>query len=550
MAAHVPVAPGYLQMLKQGARYYSGLEEVVHRNIEACKQLSHCLRTSYGPNGLNKLVINHLEKIFVTGDAALILRELVVEHPAAKMLVMATQAQEQEIGDGTNFVLILAGSLLENAEELLKLGLSVSEITEGYKVASNKALELLEDLSCSSLKDIRDVTEVAAATKPSLASKQYGYEDFLATLVAKSCVSAIPKSGEFSAESVRICKIIGASVEDSVMLEGMVFKRETEGTVNSVQDAKVAVYTCAFDSAKPETKGTVLLKSAGEFMDFRKGEEALVESHVRDIAEAGVNVVVVGAKIGDLALHYADKYKLMVVKMTSRNDLRRLCKALGATPLLSLIPPAEDELGSCSKVYLQEVGNTQVVIFKQNQECPMSTILLRGSTDRLLDNIEEAVNDAVSTYNTLIRDPRLVPGAGATEMQLAVKIADFGQSVPGLEQYAIHAYSKSLQSITRALADNSGTQTNPVMSKLFSLHQQGESSTGVSADGEGTDLIDASEAGILDPLLLKHWGIKLASEAAITVLGVDQIIIAKKSGGPKPRGENPNWDVPHDAIDN
>ncbi|XP_041094213.1 T-complex protein 1 subunit theta-like [Polyodon spathula] len=303
MTAHVPVAPGYLQMLKQGARYYSGLEEMVHRNIEACKQLSLCLRTSYCPKGLNKLVINHLEKIFVTGDAARILRELVVEHPAGKTLVMVTQAQEQEIGNRTNFVLILAGSLLENAEELLKLRLSVSEITEGYKVASNKALDLLEDLSCLSLKDIRDVTEVAAATRPSLASKQYGYEDFLATLVAKSCVSAIPKSGEFSAESVRICKIVGASVEDSIMLKGMVFKRETEGTINSVQDAKVQCF--------PRALGNSWIS-----------EEALMENHVRDVAEAGVNVAVVEAKIRDLALHYADKYKLMVVKMTVQSSRR------------------------------------------------------------------------------------------------------------------------------------------------------------------------------------------------------------------------------------
>ncbi|XP_053420915.1 T-complex protein 1 subunit theta isoform X1 [Nycticebus coucang] len=543
MALHVPKAPGFAQMLKEGTKHFSGLEEAVYRNIQACKELAQTTRTAYGPNGMNKMVINHLEKLFVTNDAATILRELEVQHPAAKMIVMASHMQEQEVGDGTNFVLVFAGALLELAEELLRIGLSVSEVIEGYEIACRKAHEILPNLVCCSAKNLRDVDEVSSLLQTSIMSKQYGNETFLARLIAQACVSIFPDSGHFNVDNIRVCKILGSGIYSSSVLHGMVFKKETEGDVTSVKDAKIAVYSCPFDGMITETKGTVLIKTAEELMNFSKGEENLMDAQVRAIADTGANVVVTGGKVADMALHYANKYSIMLVRLNSKWDLRRLCKTVGATALPRLTPPVLEEMGHCDSVYLSEVGDTQVVVFKHEKEDgAISTIVLRGSTDNLMDDIERAVDDGVNTFKVLTRDKRLVPGGGATEIELAKQITSYGETCPGLEQYAIKKFAEAFEVIPRALAENSGVKANEVISKLYAVHQEGNKNVGLDIEAEVPAVKDMLEAGILDTYLGKYWAIKLATNAAVTVLRVDQIIMAKLAGGPKAPKPQGNWD--------
>ncbi|CAL8364789.1 unnamed protein product [Lota lota] len=544
MALHVPKAPGFAQMLKDGAKHYSGLEEAVFRNIKACKELAQTTRTAYGPNGMNKMVINHLEKLFVTNDAATILRELEVQHPAAKMVVMASHMQEQEVGDGTNFVLVFAGALMELAEELLRMGLSVSEVIEGYEIACHKALEILPDCVCTSAKNLHDITEATALIRPAVMSKQYGNEDFLSNLIAQACVSIFPESGNFNVDSVRVCKIMGCGITASTMLHGMVFKKELEGDLTSVKDANIAVFSCPFDCMVTETKGTVLIKNAKELMNFSKGEEDMMEAQMQAIKETGANVVVTGGKVADMALHYANKYNLMVVRLNSKWDLRRLCKTVGAIALPRMTPPTPEEMGHCDSVYLSEVGDTQVVVFKHEKEDgAIATMVLRGSTDNLMDDIERAVDDGVNTFKVLVRDKRLLPGAGATEIELAKQIAAYGETCPGLEQYAIKKFAEAFEAVPRALAENSGVKANELISKLYAEHHKGNKNMGFDIEGEGPVVKDMLEAGILDPYLVKHWGIKLATNAAVTVLRVDQIIMAKPAGGPKPPPQGKkDWD--------
>uniref|UniRef100_A0A8C6H0R2 T-complex protein 1 subunit theta n=3 Tax=Mus TaxID=862507 RepID=A0A8C6H0R2_MUSSI len=524
MALHVPKAPGFAQMLKDGAKHFSGLEEAVYRNIQACKELAQTTRTAYGPNGMNKMVINRLEKLFVTNDAATILRELEVQHPAAKMIVMASHMQEQEVGDGTNFVLVFAGALLELAEELLRIGLSVSEVISGYEIACKKAHEILPELVCCSAKNLRDVDEVSSLLRTSIMSKQYGSETFLAKLIAQACVSIFPDSGNFNVDNIRVCKILGSGIYSSSVLHGMVFKKETEGDVTSVKDAKIAVYSCPFDGMITETKGTVLIKTAEELMNFSKGEENLMDAQVKAIAGTGANVIVTGGKVADMALHYANKYNIMLVRLNSKWDLRRLCKTVGATALPKLTPPVQEEMGHCDSVYLSEVGDTQVVVFKHEKEDgAISTIVLRGSTDNLMDDIERAVDDGVNTFKVLTRDKRLVPGGGATEIELAKQITSYGETCPGLEQYAIKKFAEAFEAIPRALAENSGVKANEVISKLYSVHQEGNKNVGLDIEAEVPAVKDMLEASILDTYLGKYWAIKLATNAAVTVLRVDQV---------------------------
>lgn len=547
MALHVPKAPGFAQMLKDGAKHYSGLEEAVYRNIQACKELAHTTRTAYGPNGMNKMVINHLEKLFVTNDAATILRELEVQHPAAKMIVMASHMQEQEVGDGTNFVLIFAGALLELAEELLRMGLSVSEVIEGYQKACKKALEILPDLVCSSAKNLRDIDEVASLLQTSIMSKQYGNELFLSKLIAQACVSILPESGNFNVDNIRVCKILGCGIGSSSVLHGMVFKKETEGNITSVKDAKIAVYSCPFDGMITETKGTVLINSAQELMNFSKGEENQMEEQVKAIVEAGANVVVTGGKIADMALHYANKYNLMVVRLNSKWDLRRLCKTVCATALPRLTPPTPDEIGHCNSVYMSEVGDTQVVVFKHEKEDgAIASIVVRGSTDNHMDDIERAVDDAVNNFKLLTKDKRLVPGGGATEIELSKEITSYGETCPGLDQYAIKKFAEAFESLPRALAENSGVKANEVISKLYATHHEGNKTVGFDIEAEVAAVKDMLECNVFDTYLGKHWAIKLATNAAVTVLRVDQIIMAKPAGGPKAPTGKKDWDDDQD----
>lgn len=315
-------------------QHYSGLEEAVFRNINACKEFAHSVRSAYGPNGMNKMVINHLEKHFVTSDAATIMRELDIEHPAAKLMILASEMQDAEVGDGTNFVIILAGALLEAAEELLRLGVTPGEVAEGYEKGLEKCLELLPKLISYEIKDFRNIAEVRKGIKTSLESKQFGNEDFLADLVAKACVSILPEQTTFNVDNVRVCKILGSGLNSSQVVQGMVFKRDVEGDINNVENAKIVIYSCAVDIMQTETKGTVLIKSADELMNFSRGEENLLELQIKAIADSGAKVIVAGAKFGDMALHYVNKYKMMAVRLNSKFDLRRLSKTVSLLTML------------------------------------------------------------------------------------------------------------------------------------------------------------------------------------------------------------------------
>jgi len=529
-------------MMKDGAKHFSGLEEAVYRNIDACGKLTQILRSSFGPNGMNKMIINHLDKLFVTNDAATMLNEMEVQHPAAKMLVMASQMQEQECGDGTNWVLIFAGQLLQNAEELLRMGLSPAEVIEGYNLAMKYAMESMAGMVCYTVKDMRDVDEVSRVVKPAITSKQYGNEDFLSELIVKACMQVYSSKGEFNVDSVRIQKIMGCGIQSSEIVRGMVFRRLVEGNINNVTDAKMAVYSCALDSMQTETKGTVLINNATELEDFSKGEEDLLEAQIRAIHEAGCNLIVCGGKAADMAVHFCNKFNIMVVRLTSKFDIRRLCRATQATALPRLTAPTPEEAGHCDKVYASEIGETGCVIFQQEREdTAISTIVVRGSTQNVMDDIERAIDDGVNTFKMLTRDPRLMPGAGAWEMELAQKISQHGKTMPGLSQYAVQKYAEAFEVVPRTMAENAGVKPTELVSNLYAAHSAGEKNAGFDIEGEGCATTDALEAGILDAMLSKYWATKFATNAACTVLRVDQIIMAKQAGGPKPK-DNPNWD--------
>jgi len=528
-------------MLKEGARFFSGVDEVILRNVDACKELSETTKSAYGPNGMSKMVINHIEKLFVTNDAATIMREIEVQHPAAKLLIMASDMQEKEIGDGTNFVIIFGGQLLQNAAELLSMGLSPVEIIDGYNIALQKAQEILPKLVNTEIKDLYDINVVKRALKSCFSSKQLGNEDFLADLVGNACIKALKDNSTFNVDNVRVCKILGSGILNSTVLKGLVLKREVEGTIGRQTKAKIALYSCPIDIATTETKGTVLIKTAEELKNFSRGEEELLEKQVKAIVEAGAKVVVCGGKVGEMALHFLNKYNIMAVRVLSKFDLRRVARTVGGIVLAKLVPPSPEEMGYCDNVYVDEVGDCSVIKFEQDkEEGSISTIVVRGSTDNIMDDIERSIDDGVNNFKALTKDARLLPGAGAVEIELAKQLASIAETYPGLEQYAIKKFAEAFEVVPRTLAENSGRKSTEVLSQLYAGHQEGRVTLGFNIEPE-TDVIDVAQKGIFDLYLTKYWAMTYATKAAISVLYVDKIIMAKPAGGPKPK-ENKDWD--------
>lgn len=548
MALHVPRAPGFSSMMKDGSKFFSGLEEAVIRNIGACKEFAETVQTCYGPNGMNKMVINHLEKLFVTNDAATIIRELEVEHPAAKLLILGSQMQENEIGDATNFVIIFAGALLRVSEELLRMGLKPTEVADGYEIALKKALEILPTLSCYEVTNSRDEESVKKAVRTAVMSKQYGNEDFLSELITKACISILPdKETQFNVDNVRVCKILGSGLHSSQVINGMVFKRHAESNIIKKETCKIAIYTCPIDALQTETKGTVLIKTAEELTSFSRGEESQLEKQIKAIADAGVDVVVAGGKFGDLAMHYVNKYNMMAVRLMSKWDVRRLARATGATALPKMTPPTSEEMGMADTVYVDELGDTEVVVFRVgDKESRVSTIVIRGATDNYMDDIERAVDDGVNVFKGLCKDGKMTAGGGATEIELARQVAQWAETHPGLEQYSINKFAEALEVIPRVLAENSGVKPKEIISKLYAAHSEGNKNMGFDIDGESGDIKDCLESNVLDLMLAKKWALKYATNAACTVLRVDQIIMAKRAGGPKPRDTQGGMDQDDD----
>lgn len=344
-------------------------------------------------------------------------------------------------------------------------------------------MEILETLVVYEVKDVRNMDDVKKGIRTAVMSKQYGNEDLLASLVSQACVSILPEKTTFNVDNVRVCKILGAGLQSSKIIQGMVFKRQVEGDVTKMEKAKIAVYTCPVDITQTETKGTVLIKSADELMKFSRGEECLLETQIQAIAKTGATVIVSGGKFGDMALHYMNKYNLMAVRIPSKFDIRRLCKSVGGTALSKLVPPTSAELGYADSVHTAELGDTAVVVFSlDGNESRISTIIVRGATENFMDDIERSIDDGVNTFKGMTRDGRFVPGAGATEVELAAQVSDYAETLPGLEQYAVRKFATALETFPKTLAENSGNRASELLSKLYAAHKEGKKTYGFDID--------------------------------------------------------------------
>ncbi|KAI6697061.1 hypothetical protein NL676_017180 [Syzygium grande] len=486
---------GIRAMLEEGHRRLSVLDEAVIKNIDACKRLSAITRGSLGPNRMNKIVINNLDKLLVTNDASTIVNELEVQHPAAKILVSAAKAQQEEIGD-------------ETLDELVEAG--------------------------SETMDVQNKKQVVSRMRAAIASKQSGKVDRLCSLVADACYHVSPESpATFNADNVQVAKVLGGGgLRDSTVLRGMVFKGDAVGSIKRIENAKVAVFAGGVDTSATDTKGTVLIHNAEQHENYAKSEEAKLEELIKSVADSGAKVIVSGAAVGEMALHFCERYQLMVLKINSDFELQRFCRMTNSVAILKLSQPGPDDLGYVDLVAVVEICGVRLTVV-QNEEGgnSVSTVILLASTDSILDDLERAVDYGLNTYKAMCKDSRIVPGAAATEIELARRVKEFSFKETGLDRYAIAKFAESFEMIPTTLAENAGLNAMEIISSLYAEHANGNAKVGIDLE-EGV-CKDASVMNVWDLYITKFFALKYAADAACTVLRVDQITTAKPAGGPR-----------------
>ncbi|KAA6392708.1 MAG: putative T-complex protein 1 subunit theta [Streblomastix strix] len=534
-----------MNLLKQDTRSEEG-RNVPVKNIDAAQELTNIIRTNLGPNGLCKLVVTHLDKVIVTRRTETVLFNLTVEHPIGKLIVMAAKNQAQEVGDGTTQIVAFIGELLNKIKPLVLMRLPMKDVQEGLDLAMTKALEVLPNLEVGKVSDLRDQKEVLKALLPVIGAKIAGQEQLVAQLVAKACIDVLPTSSQgepitrFNVDNIRFAKIMGGSLSDSTVVRGFCLARNTEGKIKHIKNAKIAVYGCAIEKEEGETKGTIVLNSAQELQNYTALEENRMRDKINNVILAtGAKVVVCGATISEIAMHYLEQAGVMVIKVPSKFDLQRFCAATNAVAKVTMdVSPQPEELGFANSIDAKEVGGTTLLVISQEKEqggsdeesvdSRISTIVIRSATQAQLDDIERVAIDSVNTFKALTRDSRLVAGGGGFEMELSKLVGSYGKTVRGLGQYAIGAFADALICVPRILSETAGLDSNEIVTQLAHAHAQGKSHEGV--DLNTLEIGDMKATGIFDLLILKEWVLRFALETVKTILSVDQIIMAKPAG--------------------
>ncbi|CAK7295195.1 T-complex protein 1 subunit theta-like 2 [Vulpes lagopus] len=526
MAGGATAAPPLPERLGPGprrrARGPGAQEEHLLCSVPAAQTLARVIRPCYGPHGRQKLLVTARGTTVFTGSAAAILRALELEHPAARLLREAAHTQAESCGDGAAFVVLLAEALLQQAEHLLRAGLARSQLREAYAAATAEVLALLPSLSIRSLGPLEDPFWALYSVMNTHSASQM---DYLTKLVAHACWATKELDGSFHRERVGVCTLRGGRLEDSCLLPGMALSAKPCGQVISVlHGARVALFVCAFGPASPNAPATARLSSSADLTKFRKGSEQLIEKQVAQLVTACINVAVVWGNIDENTLTLADKYGIMVIQARSRRDMVYLSEVLG-TPLMPyLIPPLKP--GKCQRVYQQDLGEGVAVVFEW--ECPGTpalTIALRGATAEGLKSAEQAAYHGIDAYFQLCQDPRLLPGAGATEMALAKILSEKGSRLEGLNGPAFLAFAQALQSLPETLAENAGLVVSEVMAEMKGAHQAGNLLVGVGVEG----IINVTQEGVWDTLVAKAQGLRAVADVALQLVNVDEIVVAKKS---------------------
>ncbi|XP_032690063.1 T-complex protein 1 subunit delta [Odontomachus brunneus] len=500
-------------------------------NINAAKAVSDAIRTSLGPRGMDKMIQSGNGEVTITNDGATILKEMNVVHPAAKMLVELSKAQDVEAGDGTTSVVVIAGALLEQVERLLQKGIHPTLISDAFRKADVKAVSILKLMSIPvDLTDKESLVKVAAT---SLNSKVVHQQSSLLAPLAVDAVLKVTEEGKESSvdlHDIKVIKKIGGTVEDTELVEGLIFTQKS-CNVNGpkrIEKAKIGLIQFCISPPKTDMDHNVIVSDYSAMDRVLKEERAYILNIVKQIKKTGCNVLLVQKSIlrdavSDLAIHFLDKIKVMVIKDIEREDIPFVCKTLGCRPIASLDHFVPENLVNADLCEEIQTGNSKFVKVTGIQNYGKTvTVLVRGSNKLVLEEAERSLHDALCVIRCLVKQRALIAGGGAPEIELALKLGEYAVTLGGVDAYCVKAFANALEVIPSTLAENAGLNPIATVTELRNRHAQGEVTAGINVrKGAITNIL---EENVIQPLLVSTSSITLASETVCSILKIDDIV--------------------------
>lgn len=515
-------------------------------NIAAAKAVSDAVRTTLGPKGMDKMLVDSIGDIVITNDGVTILEEMQIEHPAAKMMVEVAKTQNEEVGDGTTTAVVIAGELLKKAGELLEQDIHPTVIIRGYNLAMKRAIDVLEKVSKPVTIDDKETLRKIALTSMS-GKSGYGNMEHLANLVVDAVIQVAEKKGgktTIDTTNVKREKKQGGSSENTELIKGILIDKEVvhPGMPKEIKDAKVALVDAALEVKETETDAQIRITDPMKLQEFIEQEEKLLKSMAEKVSSAGANVLFCQKGIDDTAQHYLAKKGILAARRVKKSDMEALAKATGGKVVTNLDDLSKDDLGYAKLVEEQKVGDEQMVFVRDCKNPKAVSILVRGGTEHVVDEVDRAIEDAVGSVSSAIEIGKVVPGGGAPESEVARELRKYSEGLKGREQLAVNAFADALEIIPRSLAENGGLDPIDTLVSLRADHENKKQEMGVNVFDGGT--MDMLKSGVVEPLKIKTQALKSATEAAEMILRIDDVISASKldkSAG-MPPGGMPNMD--------
>ena len=531
--ANMPVV-----LLKDGASQTKG-RDAQKNNISAAKIIADIVRTSLGPRGMDKMLVDSLGDMTITNDGATILKEIDVQHPAAKMLVEIAKSTDNEVGDGTTSVVVLAGALLEQAASLLQQDVHPTVIVDGYRKAANKAKEYIKDIADEVTAD--DKPTLLKIARTSMQTKMIRKDsDKLGDMVVNAVLSVAEKNDSnytVDIDDIKVEKKTGGSIAESSILQGIVLDKEVvhSGMPKKMSGAKIALINTALEVSKTETDAKINITNPQQMKSFLDEENKMLQNMVDKVVGSGASVVFCQKGIDDMSQHYLSKAGILAVRRVKESDLTKLAKATGGRIVTNLDDLSEKDLGAADLVQERKIEEDRWVFVEGCKHPKSVTILLRASSQRVVDEAERSIHDAIMVVKDVMELPLIVAGGGAPETFAATKIRSWGKSLEGREQLAAEKFAEALESIPLSLSENAGMDPIDTLASLRSRQLNGEKWTGI--DVRKGKVVDIKSSDIVEPLSVKTQIISAAAEAACMILRIDDVIATAKSAGPPPGAE-------------
>jgi len=531
-AAGVPVL-----ILKEGSTRTRG-REAQHNNIMAARIIAESVKSSLGPKGMDKMLVDSLGDVTITSDGKTILDEIDVEHPAAKMMVEVAKTQDDEVGDGTTTSVVVAGELLTKAEELIDKNVHPTVIIDGYRKAADRALEVLEKIAIQI--DPTDKEALKKVAMTSMASKIVSEnKEQLADIAVEAVLHVARKVGEeyrVDLDDIMVEKKPGESITDTKLIKGIVLDKEVvhSGMPKRVENAKIALLNCPLEVEKTEFDSKIHIESPEEMEAFLKEEENMLRGMAEKIAEAGANVVICQKGIDDMAQHFLARKGILAVRRAKKSDMEKLSKATGGRIVTNIEDLTSEDLGYAALVEERKIGDDKMVFIEGCKDPRSVAILVRGGTERIVDEAERSVHDALCVVRDVVQEPKILAGGGAPEIEVARELREYAESLPGREQLAVQSFAEAIETVPVTLAENAGLDPIDIISDLRAAHEKGERWAGVDVfEGKVSDM---EKLEVYEPVAVKKQVIKSATEAATMILKIDDVIAAGKMKPPKTKG--------------